>query len=395
MTSATFISYSHGDSTFAFRLAEDLRAAGVNVWIDNKDISSGKHWDLTIEKALVDCTSMLAILSPASVTSNNVLDEVSFALDHNKTVIPIIYKGCDVPYRLRRLQYLDFTQNYRSGFDELLEALAPERKTDQSTAASPDFHWQPLTDIQETVKCPAESEDFWTDQTCRASANVLSGNLDLPIEQVISPRGLVRLPIRGGFYRTEISDFKIPSLISLTSAHTHVAGNDNADSWTTTANATIEKLNVFDVVTVDRIVVQISIDIPKDEKSVPAINFFGTRFENLSLNGKAVEVELETRILHHRRITPRTASSDNSTPDSHGDGTLYSSLVRRVDPSRSLEISGNVITLPGFGKIFLTELTRHEDSYQFRMIRLAASAGVMRVATCQASARPPDPEVKN
>ncbi len=386
-TSATFVSYSHDDSTFVLRLAEDMRAAGVHVWIDNKDISSGKHWDLTIEKALVDCASMLAILSPASVTSNHVLDEVSFALDHNKTVIPIIYKNCEVPYRLRRLQYLDFRQNYENGFNKLLEVLAPERKAEQSTAGSPDFHWQLLADIQEIVECQAESEDFLTDQTCRASANVLSGSLDLPIKQLISPRGLVRLPIHGAFHSTEMSDFKILSLVSLASAHTHVAGKDSADSWTTTANATVEKLNLFDFVTVDRIVAQISIDNPKDEKGVSTINFFGTRFENLRLNGRTVEIDLETRILHHRRVTPRTESSQNSRRDSHGEGSLYSSLVRRVDRSLPLEISGNVITLPGFGKIFLSELIRHEDSYQLGMIRVAASAGVIRTATCQASAR--------
>lgn len=46
------------------------------------------------------CSRLLAILTPTSVASANVLDEVSFAIDQSKQVIPILVEDCAVPFRL-------------------------------------------------------------------------------------------------------------------------------------------------------------------------------------------------------------------------------------------------------------------------------------------------------
>lgn len=66
---------------------------------------------------------MLVILPPASVNSTNVMDEVSFALEEKKTVIPVVYRDCTIPFRLRRVQYVDFRHDYARGLKELLRIL--------------------------------------------------------------------------------------------------------------------------------------------------------------------------------------------------------------------------------------------------------------------------------
>jgi hypothetical protein len=118
-----FFSYAHEDAQFALRLAKDLRAAGAAVWIDRLDIKVGQRWDSAVEEALVKCPQLLVILSPASVDSTNVMDEVSFALDNGKTVLPVIHGQCAIPFRLRRLHYVDLTLSYDEGLGRLLEAL--------------------------------------------------------------------------------------------------------------------------------------------------------------------------------------------------------------------------------------------------------------------------------
>jgi hypothetical protein len=75
---AAFLSYSRQDSDFALRLAGDLKTAGANVWLDQMDILAGQRWDRAVEDALANCPRMLLILSPASVNSTNVMDEVSW-----------------------------------------------------------------------------------------------------------------------------------------------------------------------------------------------------------------------------------------------------------------------------------------------------------------------------
>lgn len=143
-TETTFFSYSRTDSAFVLRLAKDLRDAGAELWLDQLDIKAGSHWDSSIEAALKTAPRLIVILSPASVSSDNVMDEVSFALETGKTVIPVLLSQCTTPFRLRRLQHIDFTGDYQMGLNQLLEAVG---KT-----AGQDLKSKSITKEQESLK---------------------------------------------------------------------------------------------------------------------------------------------------------------------------------------------------------------------------------------------------
>lgn len=119
----TFFSYSRDDSEFVLKLATDLRTAGIDIWLDQLDIIAGKRWDAEIEKALEGAETMMVVLSPTSVASNNVMDEVSYALEEGKRVIPILISDCEIPFRVKRLQRIDFTGDYESALKKLVNAL--------------------------------------------------------------------------------------------------------------------------------------------------------------------------------------------------------------------------------------------------------------------------------
>jgi hypothetical protein len=127
-TPTAFVSYSRVDSEFAMQLAEHLKTAGANVWLDQLDIEPGTPWDSAIEEALLRSTHMLVILSTVSVTSDNVRDEVSYALSQQMKVIPVLYRECKVPFRLARLQHIDFRNDYDSAFKALLKTLRVEQQ---------------------------------------------------------------------------------------------------------------------------------------------------------------------------------------------------------------------------------------------------------------------------
>jgi hypothetical protein len=127
MNDKIFFSYSRFDSAFVLRLASDLRNAGAGVWLDHLDISPGKRWDSEIEQALNEANCVLAILSPKSLASDNVMDEISYALEEKKKVIPVLLTSTETPFRLRRLQRIDFTGDYDTGFRQLLLALKLEK----------------------------------------------------------------------------------------------------------------------------------------------------------------------------------------------------------------------------------------------------------------------------
>ena len=118
-----FFSYSRTDSTFVLKLAKDLRDSGIALWLDQLDIKAGSHWDSSIQDALTATRILIVVLSKASVKSENVMDEVSFALEQDKTIIPVIINDCTPPFRLMRLQRLDFIGDYQTGLNQLLETI--------------------------------------------------------------------------------------------------------------------------------------------------------------------------------------------------------------------------------------------------------------------------------
>lgn len=121
--SKVFISYSRTDINFALKLGKDLKAKGINVWVDKLDIKPGEIWDNAVEEAMKSSGKVLIILSPASVTSLNVMDELSYAFDEGKMIIPVMYLECDRPFRLRRRHFCDFTKDFEDGFNDLLRAF--------------------------------------------------------------------------------------------------------------------------------------------------------------------------------------------------------------------------------------------------------------------------------
>ena len=167
---AAFFSYSRDDSSFVVRLARDLKAAGANVWLDQLDIIPGQRWDRAVEDALKNCPRLIVILSPTSVESTNVMNEVSFALEKQKTVIPVIYRDCVIPFRLRRLQYVDFKQVYAHGLEELLKVLSPQQKPEQTTPAFPDLRKQIRTDLLEREERQTEPEEARLEDPRRKAA---------------------------------------------------------------------------------------------------------------------------------------------------------------------------------------------------------------------------------
>ena len=86
-----FFSYARPDLEFAEKLANDLRSAGVSLWFDQYDILPGDRWDSAVQNALKSSPWLLVVLSPHSVASENVMDEVAEALKLGKKVVPVLH----------------------------------------------------------------------------------------------------------------------------------------------------------------------------------------------------------------------------------------------------------------------------------------------------------------
>jgi hypothetical protein len=120
----TFISYSRADKDFALELARELRSSGFLIWLDQWDIPPGARWDDQIEKALTQCEIFMVILTPSSTASDNVKDEIGYAIDNKKQILPVLLENANLPFRLKRFQYVDFTgKNYEEGIEAAKQLL--------------------------------------------------------------------------------------------------------------------------------------------------------------------------------------------------------------------------------------------------------------------------------
>jgi hypothetical protein len=118
-----FLSYSRADQDIALKFARDLKAAGADIWVDQIDIQPSERWDRSVEAGLRESAGIVLMMSPRSVASENVLDEISVALDAGKQVIPVLIQACQAPLRLARVQFIDATHDYAAALERCKAAM--------------------------------------------------------------------------------------------------------------------------------------------------------------------------------------------------------------------------------------------------------------------------------
>lgn len=141
MSGKLFISYSSEDRAWVDRLANALRAAGWEPWVDHNEISGGTEWRTSIVRGLKTCDAFLIILSPNSVRSKNVVKELSLAEEFGRRLLPVemaaANEGSDMKYQLAGLQRVSFVSApFEVGVGHLLAAL---ESGDLGTVEVPSF----------------------------------------------------------------------------------------------------------------------------------------------------------------------------------------------------------------------------------------------------------------
>ena len=127
-----FVSYSRAESAFAEKLAQDLRAIGLHVWLDQAEIAPGADVVATINRGLAGAQWLVVVLTPDALASTFVRREVNAALllyDRGKLagVVPVLAKPCDpdtIPPLWAELQRVDATHDYDQAVIDLLGAFA-------------------------------------------------------------------------------------------------------------------------------------------------------------------------------------------------------------------------------------------------------------------------------
>jgi hypothetical protein len=246
-----------------------------------------------------------------------------------------------------------------------------------------------------------------------AHGSALGGVIRWPIKQAIDSVAAISLPITGGHGKANEPAFNLQDIVIHKGASGSVSGawNDTSKAHETEVTSTLEGLNVNNVVTAGRVVARLfSKHKPEDPEG--SIVADGSEFVDLRISGHPVEVELDTalfaehdtfakfKLKHNQDADFRKMARqrflwgdiDKNAPDwlkqrykwltspeslPESKGIVPCSLVKAIKCScPGVQIFGNVIIVPDFGKIFLGEVLLQENSRRLTMMRLEMGSPV-------------------
>jgi hypothetical protein len=249
------------------------------------------------------------------------------------------------------------------------------------------------------------SETIVREHSYHAEATVLKGHLRLPFDHEIRPQAHVKLPESGGYLAQHACDYRLESAISFRSAYTQVAGNRDVKpghGWTALATSVVEGLNIFDVVTADKVVGQIATEHPL-VGYVPKVTFLGTRFENLRIAGHPVKLDCDLDLFgpkpandapytqdpgfisrvnnQHKQVREHPSLLEGLIERYTGfpskienPEAVECSLVNQVEGSFPGRCFGHLIEVPDFGTIVLGALRLEQSDFH-------ATTGIPKITT--------------
>jgi hypothetical protein len=245
-----------------------------------------------------------------------------------------------------------------------------------------------------------------------ADACAFGGFFETPIEHNLVPQAPMSLSPSGGYGSARSENFRLEGVMSYKSASTQVSGHLSKKAghgWVTLVTASLEGLNVLDVITADRLTAQISTEHPLEGDN-PKVTFLGTTFENLKVAGCPIDVTLDFDICDQgngsaypsepcinsdqflRKVEEQYQHMNNpkdlpgwaknrSIPDwikarytwndaQADSGSVLCSIVKEANGKFPGTPYGNVFEVPEFGRIFLGELMVDCKTYRLTMLRL-------------------------
>src|SRR5215208_5166586 len=105
-----FISYSHKDTVYAHKLAENLQRMGFEAWIDER-LDYGSQWPQELQKQLDSCSAFIVIMSPRSYESDWVQSELQRARRKSKPIFPLLLEGDEPWLSVESTQYYDVRES--------------------------------------------------------------------------------------------------------------------------------------------------------------------------------------------------------------------------------------------------------------------------------------------
>lgn len=128
MMTDIFISYSRRDKAFVRALFSALSKFNRTVWIDWEDIAPAVNWEQSIYKGIENGNKFIFVISPDSIISPYCLDEINYAIKHDKQLVPVLCRDTNLEQlhpEVAKFQIISFCgeSSFEFALEKLLEAI--------------------------------------------------------------------------------------------------------------------------------------------------------------------------------------------------------------------------------------------------------------------------------
>jgi hypothetical protein len=246
----------------------------------------------------------------------------------------------------------------------------------------------------------------------KGNAIAAGGYISAPFHEIIEIQAASALPEIGGYGSATSVDFRYREILRFRRANSEVVGSKCAcdhgePHFATRVKATIEGLNIMDMVTADCVVANLAAQYDPGAPGESSVRLVGSCFENLRIAGIPVKVRQAVNVLDrfdtYTRLRKAYGTADAGVLELFGDAALrgrfhqapakvaqwfshpvaaaaempaangvsYVSLVSNLEPEGGgFDCWGHVIHVPGFGSIALGEVSISPTSRSVTMIQI-------------------------
>jgi hypothetical protein len=223
-------------------------------------------------------------------------------------------------------------------------------------------------------------------------ATGFSGRIMAPFDEVVESQASCSLGVIGGYASARVDNFRRHEIFSFASAHTQASGilSEKSQAFETLVSGVLEGFSLVDMVKVDymaaRLMSKHPVEPPKKGPDEPTITPVGSHYGRIVVAGYEITpvidvnffntvcsyTDLCDKIGRDRDLRTCFNVSDVKLPPPRG--VMVGSLVREIrGGGPGLEIKGNTVRVPGFGKLYFGEFII--EQYSRRLVMLRAELG--------------------
>jgi hypothetical protein len=186
-----------------------------------------------------------------------------------------------------------------------------------------------------------------------ANASAWGGGLVYPVNTTLPVLAPTSLPSVGGYLQAEHTDFRIGNSISIDRAYSSVSGarNPQDGSFETIVTATIEGVNIGNVLYAKEITMQLSTNHPSNDTSdtyFPTVSFPSVSYSGLRTNTC--------------ELTPEVDVSAFKTKGYPGQSWLYNPNLRQFAQNQSKEFAAQAKKVAGKGIPVFDRLSKRHSN---------------------------------